>query len=83
MVSKDQNIKYLVQVQNKMIETIKLKVPSIACEACAKTITQAIKTHESDAEVKVDVDRKIVSVKTDASEESIKQMIEAVGHTVE
>lgn len=66
-----------------MIETIQIKVPSITCDACAKTITQAIKTHESDAEVNVDVDKKMVSVKTDASEESIKQMITAVGHQVE
>jgi copper chaperone len=63
--------------------TIQLKVPSIACEDCAKTITQAIKTHESDAEVKVDVENKIVSVETEASEESVRQMIQAVGHTVE
>lgn len=66
-----------------MIETIKIKVPSITCDACAKSITQAIKTHESDAEVNVDVDKKVVSVKTDASEESIKQMIVAAGHTIE
>nr|MCU0537246.1 heavy-metal-associated domain-containing protein [Hydrococcus sp. Prado102] len=63
-----------------MIETIKLKVPSITCDACVKSITQAIKTHESDAEVNVDIEQKIVSVKTEASEESIKQMITAVGH---
>ena len=65
-----------------MIETIQVKVPSITCDACAKSITQAIKTHESDAQVNVDVDQKIVTVKTEASEESIKQIITAVGHTV-
>ncbi|OKH26670.1 copper resistance protein CopZ [Hydrococcus rivularis NIES-593] len=63
--------------------TIELKVPSIACEACAKTITEAIKTHESDAKVKVDVENKLVSVETEASEESVRQIIQAVGHTVE
>jgi copper chaperone len=66
-----------------MIETIQVKVPSIACDACAKSITQAIKTHESDAEVNVDVENKVVSVKTEASEETIKQIITAVGHQVE
>ncbi|NJK50239.1 heavy-metal-associated domain-containing protein [Candidatus Gracilibacteria bacterium] len=65
------------------MEIIQVKVPSIACEACAKSITQAIKTHESDAEVNVDIDKKVVSVKTKASEESIKQIITAVGHQVE
>ena len=59
------------------------KVPSIACDGCAKTITDEILTHESDAKVNVDVKEKTVSVETEASEESIKQMITAVGHNVE
>ena len=59
------------------------KVPSIACDGCAKTITEEILTHESDAKVNVDVKAKTVSVETEASEESIKQMIVATGHTLE
>lgn len=62
---------------------IKLKVPSISCDGCAKTITESILTHESGAKVDVDVKEKTVSVETEASEESIKQMIVAVGHSVE
>lgn len=62
---------------------IKLKVPSIVCDGCAKTITEEILTHESGAKVEVDMTAKTVSVETEASEESIKQMITAVGHTVE
>ncbi len=62
---------------------MKFKVPSIACDGCAKTITDEILTHESDAKVDVDVKEKTVTVETEASEESIKQMIVAVGHTVE
>lgn len=61
---------------------IKFSVPSITCDGCAKTITEAILTHESDAKVDVDVKEKTVSVDTGASEESVKQMIVAVGHTV-
>ncbi|NET43184.1 heavy-metal-associated domain-containing protein [Okeania sp. SIO2B3] len=63
--------------------TIQLKVPSIACGGCADTITKAIKTQESEADVQVDVEQKIVTVETKASEESIKQAIVAAGHTVE
>ncbi|MFB8791149.1 MAG: heavy-metal-associated domain-containing protein [Potamolinea sp.] len=59
------------------------KVPSMVCDGCAKTITDSILTHESDAKVEVDLKAKTVSVETEASEESIKQMIVAVGHTVE
>ena len=62
--------------------TMKLKVPSIACDGCAKAITDAILTHESDAKVEVDVKEKTVQVDTEASEESIKQMIVALGHTM-
>ncbi|NEQ78199.1 MAG: heavy-metal-associated domain-containing protein [Okeania sp. SIO2C9] len=62
---------------------MQLKVPSIACGGCADTITKAIKAQESEADVQVDVEQKIVTVETKASEESIKQAIVAAGHTVE
>jgi len=61
---------------------IQLKVPSIVCSGCADTITKAIKNYESQADVQVDVEQKIVTVKNKASEESIKQVITATGHTV-
>lgn len=62
---------------------IKLQVPSISCDACAEKITAGILAHESNAKVNVDVSTKTVSVETEASEESVKQMIVAVGHTVD
>ncbi|MGQ4646578.1 cation transporter [Lyngbya aestuarii] len=62
---------------------IKLKVPSIVCKGCVDTITKEILTHESGAKVDVDLEAKTVSIESEASEESIKQMITAVGHTVE
>ena len=62
---------------------IKLKVPSIVCDDCVESITREIKTEEPNADVKVDVENKTVTVETKASEESVRQMITAVGHTVE
>lgn len=62
---------------------MQLKVPSIACEVCAETITKAIKNSEPNAKVSVDVDSKIVSVETNESEDTIKQVIIEAGHTVE
>ena len=62
---------------------LKLKVPSMVCEGCVETVTKAIKTHEPNAKVDIDLDSKKVSVDTKASEESIKQVIVAAGHTVE
>ncbi|MBE9123318.1 MULTISPECIES: heavy-metal-associated domain-containing protein [Microcoleaceae] len=61
---------------------LKLHVPSIVCAGCGTTITEAIKTVESDAKVDVDIAAKTVTVDAKASEESIKQAVVACGHTV-
>ncbi|MBR8829798.1 MAG: hypothetical protein N5P05_001247 [Chroococcopsis gigantea SAG 12.99] len=63
--------------------TVTLKVPSIACEACAKTITRAIETQQPGSAVSVDVAGKLVKVETTASESAIKEAIVSVGHTIE
>ncbi|MUG96246.1 copper chaperone [Scytonema sp. UIC 10036] len=62
---------------------LKLKVPSIACQGCAETITESIQVVEPDAKVDVDVPGKTVTVEAKASEESIKQAIVGAGHTIE
>ena len=62
---------------------IQLKVPSIACSGCADTITKAIKKYESEADVQVNIEQKIVTVETEASENSIKEVITSAGHKVE
>lgn len=59
-----------------------LKVPSIACEVCAKTITQEIQSHQPEAKVSVDVEAKTVQVETTASKEAIEKLIVAAGHEV-
>ena len=63
--------------------TIDLKVPSMVCDGCVKTVKEAISTHEPNAKVDIDLDTKQVKVDTEASKESIAQIITAVGHTVE
>lgn len=63
--------------------TINLKVPSMVCEGCVTAVKDAILGHEPNAKVDIDLDTKKVSVDTEASEASIKQVITAVGHTVE
>lgn len=64
------------------VATYTFNVPSIVCDGCATAITEEILTHESGAQVSVDVKAKTVNVETAASPESIKQMIESLGHTV-
>ena len=63
--------------------TIKLKVPSMVCEGCVETVKEAITAHEPNAKVDINLDTKQVTVDTEASEASIKQVITAVGHSVE
>jgi copper chaperone len=63
--------------------TIQIKVPGIACEVCAETITKAIQNKKPDAQVSVDVDAKIVTVETQAPESQIKEAILAAGYTFE
>ncbi|MEH2276220.1 MAG: heavy-metal-associated domain-containing protein [Nostoc sp.] len=62
---------------------IKLKVPDIKGDDCAKKITKSILTMESDAKVDVDVNAKTVTVDAAASEETIKQIVQSAGFTIE
>ena len=61
---------------------INLKVPSMVCDGCVTAVTEAIKTHEPQAKVDINLDTKQVTVETEASEASIKQIITAAGHEV-
>jgi copper chaperone len=60
--------------------TVQLRVPDMACEACAKTITQAILAIDESASVKADTKTKEVIVETQASAASVKNAIAEVGY---
>jgi copper chaperone len=62
---------------------LKLKVPSMKCEECADSITQAVKVVDDQAKVDVDLDNKTVTLESEASEESFKQAIVAAGYPIE
>jgi copper chaperone len=62
--------------------SLKIKVPTIACEGCAEIIVAEIAKQIPQAKVKVDVVTKIVEVETDTSEDLIKAAISAVGHEI-
>lgn len=55
----------------------------MVCDGCVTSVKDAITTHEPNAKVEIDLETKQVSVDTEASEASIKQVITAIGHTVE
>ncbi|MDJ0617074.1 MAG: heavy-metal-associated domain-containing protein [Calothrix sp. MO_192.B10] len=63
--------------------TFKLKVPDIACQGCADTITESLLTLEPNAKVEVDVSTKIVTVESTVPLENIKQAIINAGYTIE
>ncbi|MEH1849841.1 MAG: heavy-metal-associated domain-containing protein [Nostoc sp.] len=62
---------------------IKLKVTNIKGDECANKITKSILTMESDAKVDVNVNAKTVTVESAASEETIKQIVQSAGYTIE
>lgn len=61
---------------------LEMEVPNMVCNGCVETITEAIKTVDSEAKVNIDLPSKHVSVDTEASLESIEQAITAVGFEV-
>ena len=62
---------------------VTLKVPSIACEVCAKTITNAILAVDNQAQVNVNVEQKLVTVISEQEIATIKEAISDAGHDLE
>jgi copper chaperone len=60
--------------------TIELKVPSMACSACAESITKAVQSIDPTAEVQADPQTKQVIVESSVSESSVKEAISAAGY---
>ena len=62
--------------------TLQLKVPSMACGACAESITKAVQTVDPTATVQADPKTKQVDIQTEAPETAIKQAIASAGYPV-
>jgi copper chaperone len=61
---------------------LKLNVPSLTNEDAAKYVKESILTSEPDARVDINLEEKTIMVESKASEETIKQLITATGHTI-
>ena len=61
--------------------TIELKVPDMACGACAKAITEAIHQLDDQAAVTADTQTKEVKIETQVSESSVRNAIAAAGYS--
>lgn len=62
--------------------SLQLTVPSMACSACAETITKAVQTIDPRAVVQADPATKLVSIETQASQEAVTEAIAAAGYPV-
>lgn len=62
--------------------TLQLKVPNMACSACATTITNAVTAIDPTAKVDADPKTKLINIETQQSEAAIKEAITAAGYTV-
>lgn len=59
---------------------IELQVPTLDSSEAAKKLKETILTSEPDAKVEVDPSTKKVTVESEASEETFKELIVAAGH---
>jgi copper chaperone len=75
-----QNIELNLTSQINM--ALKLHVPTINSPESAKSLKETLLTSEPDANIDVDLDAKTVTVNSQASEETFKQLIVAAGHQI-
>jgi copper chaperone len=61
---------------------LKLNVPTIDSSESAQALKETILTSEPNARVEVDAATKTVTVESQASEETFKQLIVAAGHQI-
>lgn len=61
---------------------LKLNVPTINSSEAAKDLEETILTSEPDAIIHIDTATKTVTVESQASEETFKQLITAAGHKI-
>jgi len=61
--------------------TIELKVPDMACGACADSITEAIHNLDSQATVQADTKTKQVTIETEVSPSSVIKAIADAGYS--
>ena len=59
---------------------LQLTVPNMACEACAKNITTAIKTLDAQATVTADPKTKRVDIETETAEAAVRAALEKAGY---
>lgn len=62
---------------------LQLTVPDLACEACSRTITAAVKAVDPEATVAAEPSTKQVEIESSASEGAIREAIVGAGYSPE
>jgi copper chaperone len=62
--------------------TLELKVPNMACSACAEKITNAVKAIDPGAIVQADPKTKLVHLDIQAPEAAVREAITTAGYTI-
>ncbi|MEG4144951.1 heavy-metal-associated domain-containing protein [Microcoleus sp. Pol12B5] len=60
--------------------TLQLKVPKMACSACATMIAKAVQTIDSASKVEADLKTKLVTIQTAKSESEVRKAIASAGY---
>lgn len=68
--------------KRKVLMTLQLKVPNMACSACGETITKAIQAVDPTAKVEADPKTKLVRIETQTTEAAVQEAITAAGYSV-
>lgn len=62
--------------------SLKLHVPTLSTPEAAKYLTEIILTSEPEAKVEIDIEAHTVTVESQASETTFKQLVNAAGHQI-
>lgn len=60
--------------------TLRLTVPNMACDVCAKNITNAVKELDTKATVTANPKTKLVDIETETAETAIREALEKAGY---
>lgn len=61
---------------------LQIQVPSLMCEGCVTTVSQAILEKDEHAKIEADLDNKTMIVTTHLTEDLVRSTINEVGHTM-
>lgn len=59
---------------------LKLKVPDMSCGHCSSTVEKSVRSVDPAAAVDVDLGAKIVSIRSEADENKIREAISTAGY---